>query len=413
MYKAYLGVYESLWFGEADFSLQLKDSERALIRSFTDSFYQLSNIYEQFLFFLSFFMKYYEMPPANAFVFDPLTGDSRLPTVEDFPIDGSWSKGMVDAYRRAKQEKWGELQNTSGKPKSGEEFRALASVMRQLAGHGQPNAPQKAALRYYRSLVEKAIDELPLRLPGEKEPLEILSAAEEWQFDDDPRLIDWSETVIRAGAMASASPFKRQVFLEPSSEATETDLGIPDFEIYLDTSGSMPSPVENVNAMTLAALVLATYAVRKGGRVYGVVYSSGTPIISEGWMLEEEKVQGFFLNYFGGGTDYPFSLLKKRSETCKGAYRVIISDSDFLSNVSSVGTKVAVGVTPPVDIVCEAADHSKALVLLFHRVTEKMLREQKLHKLIEHPRIWFVPVADSSNFARVAASLGQALLGTL
>ncbi|MFN8390191.1 MAG: hypothetical protein U0136_07880 [Bdellovibrionota bacterium] len=410
LYQAYLCVYECLWFGEADFGLPIKDASRALIRSFTDTFYQLPNIYEQFLYFLTFFMKYFDLPEPSAFVLDPLTGDSRLPTPEDFPVDGSWSKAMREAYEKAAQEGWGK---SVSPPSSDEAYRELASVMGRLAGKGQPNAPQQAALRYYRQLIERAIDELPPRITGDKEPFEILSASEAWQYDDDPRSIDWLESTVRAGSLASATPYKREMLLEPMLEQTEVDLGVPDFETYLDTSGSMPNPVAAVNVMTLAALVLSTYAVRKGGRVHGVVYSSGPPIIAKDWMLEESVVQTFFLNYFGGGTDFPFSILKQRAQEYPGAHRIIISDSDLISNLNSV--RIGKGSQAPamLKLLSEAADRSRSLVLLLNGVTAEQLKAANLGALLTNPQIRFVPVRDPKAFAGIAAELGEALLGRI
>jgi len=402
LYRAYLCVYESLWFPEADFKLKLEAHERALIRGFTDSFYQLANIYEQFLYFLLFFERNYEIPVSFA-LGDPLTGDAAMPSVGDFPVDGSWSKDMWDAYEKAVKEGWGNLTSDALQDPTADSFSNLSRVMRSLAGQGQPDAPKKAALRYYRTLIERAIDELPVRLPAEKEPFQLLSSAEEWEYGDEPGAIDWLSSIERAGDFAGARPLKRELLIEPATELEEGELGVPDFEIYLDTSGSMPDPVASVNVMTLAALVLSTYAVRKGGRVYGVVYSSGQPIVSPDWMLEEPVVQAFFLNYFGGGTEFPFKLLKSRQEKHTGIFRVIISDRDFVSNLEAFKRNVGT--------VLEAADRSSVLVLFLLRVERALLKPHE--ELLKHPRIRFVPVADPSMFAGVAAELAHALMGEL
>jgi hypothetical protein len=154
-----------------------------------------------------------------------------------------------------------------------------------------------------------------------------------------------------------------------------------------------------MNAMTLAAQILAASALRKQGVVRGIVYSSGTPLVSD-WMYDEERARLFLLHYAGGGTDYPFGVLKASARDRDDVVRVIISDSDFLANVQGPGA---------MDALRFAVDKSK-LVVAFLAIDPKWA-EKGLAPVLGSPKFRLVPVASMNDFARAAASLAEALFG--
>jgi hypothetical protein len=104
-------------------------------------------------------------------------------------------------------------------------------------------------------------------------------------------------------------------------------------EVYLDVSGSMPDPRLTRNAMTLAAQVLVTGAIRAGGWARAVLYSSA-PVTFWEWCRSEAELSRFLMHYVGGGTDFPFDLLRRSVTECGACQpiRVVISDADFHCN---------------------------------------------------------------------------------
>jgi hypothetical protein len=130
-------------------------------------------------------------------------------------------------------------------------------------------------------------------------------------------------------------------------------------EIYLDVSGSMPDPKQALNAMTLAAQILALGAVRAGGSARALVYSTGH---EKSWAFSrsESVLSRFLLHYIGQGTDFPFEILRASVEELarEQPVRIIITDRDFDSNYDQRPGNAA--------IFAEAALLSPALVLLLH-----------------------------------------------
>ena len=119
---------------------------------------------------------------------------------------------------------------------------------------------------------------------------------------------------------------------------------------------------------------------------------------------DEERARRFFLHYVGGGTDYPFKLLRKWAEETRDVIRVIISDSDFLSNVQNPTTSLK-----PLDTLQFAADRSRLLVA-FLACAEANARTF-LAPALKHPRFRLAIVKSFDGFARAAAELSDALFG--
>jgi uncharacterized protein (DUF58 family) len=222
------------------------------------------------------------------------------------------------------------------------------------------------------------------------------TVTEEWEWGDNPRSIDWTATLLAHGALGPARPLRRELEPEEPSPGTRS---FPAVEIYLDTSGSMPDPSRALNAMTLAAQILAASALRKQGVVRGIVYSSGKPRVSE-WMYDEDVARMFLLQYAGGGTDYPFDVLKASARDRSDVVRVIVSDSDFLSNVRGKGAMEALRF---------AVDKSK-LVVAFLAIGQQRAGKA-LGPVLGSPKFRLVPVPSLRDFARAAALLADALFG--
>jgi hypothetical protein len=161
----------------------------------------------------------------------------------------------------------------------------------------------------------------------------------------------------------------------------------------------MPDPARALNAMTLAAQILAASALRKQGVVRGIVYSSGKPLVSD-WMYDEERARRFLLHYAGGGTEYPFEVLKASARERSDVVRVIVSDSDFLYNVQRAGA---------MDALRFGIDKSRLLVAFLALPGKDV--PATLAPILGLPRFRLVRVASFSDFGRAAADLSDALFG--
>lgn len=399
LFSFYLALYEELWRREPGDLVprdQLEQLEqaypgfRAQARMFVQTFYALPDARLQFLYFCAAFIRFIDVPSDVRF-FIPLGGDVSLPDEGD--LDAAVQSGgrWEDALAEARAQGW---LDDAHDTKEADPLDSIRRATEHLPGNGGGKLRRALVARYYRRLVDPYILKLP-STPSKPEPY-LRTLPEAWEYGDDPSTIDWTLTVISQGPLAAVAPLRRELEadLPPPS-----DLGVPALEIYLDTSGSMPKPEQELNAMTLAAQVLAASALRKGATVRGIVYSSDNPLVSP-WMYDEETARDFFLHYIGGGTWFPVEEMERMASERPDALRVIISDSDFLANMRTKDS---------LKRLAHAMSRSRRVVAFLALPDEGPAR-QVLAPLLASPRFRLATVQWMSDFGRAAAALADALL---
>ncbi|AKF79195.1 hypothetical protein MFUL124B02_01785 [Myxococcus fulvus 124B02] len=395
----YLAIYEELW-GRAPGDLvppaamapmeEQFPGLRAEARMFAQTFYALPNPRLQFLYFCAAFIRYLGKPDEVSYVL-PLGDDVSQPDVDDW--DAALQRGgrWEDVLDEARERGWLDAVPATEEPDLLDQIRRITH---HLPGTGDGKLRRALVARHYRRLVDQHLVKLP-SAPSRPEPY-LRTTPEAWEHGDDPSAIDWTLTVLTQGHLAAVSPLRRELEADvpPPSE-----FGVPSVEIYLDTSGSMPDPAQQLNSMTLAAQVLSASALRKKAKVRGIIYSHHAPVVSP-WMYDEERARDFLLGYIGGGTQYPFDILGALSEEDPDALRVIISDSDFLANVAAKGAMEALVL---------AARRSRLLVA-FLALGEDLRARQVLGPVLKERNFRLVVVKWLSDFGQAAAALSQALL---
>jgi hypothetical protein len=293
------------------------------------------NLYTQFLYFVSIFSRYVPLPtkdtgPANGAIHDCGCGE---PSPDDWAEALTPDARELEAIRRAEAEAWIRKELL-------ERMRdrdALARRIYSLPGIGGDDATRvpEVMAAYYRRQAERYLLRPPpqLRMGEATTP----TTLEEWEPGDPLRDIDWPATLSQRGPLlGAAQPLVRQRVAE--AEGWEVPLWQPRIEIYLDVSGSMPDPRVTRNAMTLAAQILVTGAIRAGGWARVILYSGAAVPFWE-WCRSESELSRFLMHYIGCGTEFPFDLLHRSMTECGAAQpiRVVITDGDFHANYADNG----------------------------------------------------------------------------
>jgi hypothetical protein len=403
LFGFYLAVYEELWARPPGDLLPAADAHRLEkahpgmrgdARMFVQTFYALPDVHQQFVYFCCRFIRYLDDPGKVVYVL-PLGGDLPAPGLDDYDaiIRGHGSQAAERALEEATEKGWLDEAGLDAGPET-DPLTDIDRITSHLPGGGQGELKLALVVRHYKRLVDQYL----IEIPGDAPPPEpfLPTTLEEWEWGDSPRAIDWTASVLAEGPLAAVRPLRREHLPD---DPAPTGKDFPAVEIYLDTSGSMPDPSTKLNVMTLAAQILAASALRRRGIVRGIVYSSGPPLVSK-WMYDEDTARRFLLHYVGGGTDYPFGILKKSAAERDDVIRVIVSDSDFLSNVGGQGA---------MDKVMYAAEHSRVLVA-FLAAPDPQAR-QTLARALSVPRFKLAVVKGFDQFAEAAADLARALLG--
>jgi hypothetical protein len=140
--------------------------------------------------------------------------------------------------------------------------------------------------------------------------------------------IDWVATLLQRGeTLGAAMPLLRERIADEEGRGAHAWEGRT--EIYLDVSGSMPDPKRALNAMTLAAQILALGTVRAGGAARALVYSTATR--SGGISADRRRPRRAFAALHRPGHRVPFEVLEASVDelAAEQPVRIIITDRDF------------------------------------------------------------------------------------
>jgi len=402
----HLAIHEELW-GTAPGTLVSEDRRQEMdtqfpgwqadARVFADTFFALPGAHLRIVYFCSRFLRYIDTQENNVYRY-ALSHDMPQPSVDDFAGALYGDPLADDALEQARKRGWISPVDES-QARSMRSDDQVLTVIDRATSHlpGSSVRPFRQALvgRHYRALASRYLFEIRDRSPDAPEP-SLPTVTVDWEQGDGLQAIDWTQSILERGMLAAAMPLRRELIAD---DAPPDRIDAPGAEIYLDTSGSMPSPDARINAMTLAAQILALSVLRRGGRVRGIVYSSHAE--TSEWMYGEEAVSSFLLRYSGGGTDFPFQLMREFAERDRDVVRLIISDSDFLWNCSQAPENLR--------LLSEAIDRSARVVLLLALPSDNDLK-RILAPLLGHPRLRVVTVDTAGDLAKAAAALAGSFL---
>lgn len=337
LFTFYLAVYEELWglperdlLGKAGSKTldQMLPGWRNRARVFAQTLYALPDVRTQFVYFCASLARILDLDPKESTVGAPMATDLPLPDADDvagaiITVGGLADQLVEDAIAR------GWIDPAERPPANGDALRQLGALASGRPGSAVAAFRERVVGSVYARLVEQHLIRVPeLETLTAPEPM-LPSTTEDWDPGDPVQAIDWVASVRALGPLAAAMPLKR-TWIPDDPESSGR--GVPPFEVYVDTSGSMPDPATAINALSLAAQVLATAAIRRGGLVRAVIYASG-PFLQSDWMRDEAEARRFLLRYAGGGTDFPFPHANQWADERPDAIRVVITDMDFAYNV--------------------------------------------------------------------------------
>jgi len=129
---------------------------------------------------------------------------------------------------------------------------------------------------------------------------------------------------------AAKKPVLREkIYTETTISLATAEEVVPDLDLYLDSSGSMPDPTKSISLPALAGFVVAKKAHRKGASVRATNFSgTGQTLTSKSSKGDLTPIFETLVQYYGGGTAFPISTLNEG----KNPRQVLIITDAFLGN---------------------------------------------------------------------------------
>ncbi|AMM21136.1 hypothetical protein AX769_14560 [Frondihabitans sp. PAMC 28766] len=161
---------------------------------------------------------------------------------------------------------------------------------------------------------------------------------DEWSIGDDFADIDWPATLSQGAIIVPGVTTRRRTELPdtppPTLESVQLDL-------YIDSSGSMPSPISGSPAV-LAGTVLLLSTFQGGGRARVSSFSGpGQVSGTTGFTRDRTEALGALTTFFGGGTTFPLDLYASRYRAARRSSEVrrhvVILSDDGLSSLFGAG----------------------------------------------------------------------------
>lgn len=203
------------------------------------------------------------------------------------------------------------------------EFREFVEEYGLNAGTGDGNAA-KAGIMFYEQLAKKYNIKFASKPFGN--PRSSPFSLKKWSPSDPIGDLDVPQSVISSGVLIPGSTTQKWQSRVTQRKGGEHE-AIPTLDIFLDSSGSMPNPLEVVSLPVLSGFVAARRAIRNGVRV--VNYSQSYNALSRTTGLRD--VYESLVIYHGGGTTFPVNeLLENPADDPR--LTLIITDT-FLANI--------------------------------------------------------------------------------
>lgn len=184
------------------------------------------------------------------------------------------------------------------------------------------------AIRYYRECALPHLVTYPRRpAPQSQEPL--VEGYEAWDLGDALDEIDWIGTVTQSPTVfPGVTTVRRQYGRVEGQAPAMTPI---DLDLYVDCSGSMPNPQQQVSYLALAGAVIVLSALRAGARVQATLWSGKHQVVSTpGFVRDEDEILRVLTGYLGGGTAFPIHKLRdtyaKRAPTDRACHILMLSD---------------------------------------------------------------------------------------
>jgi len=196
-------------------------------------------------------------------------------------------------------------------------------------GPGMPIRADEAVIAYYESMANGHLLTFLAESGGHNEGYP--ESLREWTWGEPLEDVAWIETTVREGVII---PGVNTLAWELGYDAAPIGAEpFPvDLDLYVDTSGSMPNPLQSFSHICLGAFIFALSVLRQGGAVRATIWSWDMDqlVVTHGFSTDKDEVLGVLCHSIQGGTQFPVPRWEAAPDDHKGrpnhVYTAILSD---------------------------------------------------------------------------------------
>lgn len=233
-----------------------------------------------------------------------------------------------------------ELNGSPPKPKTAAELRES----QRKHGEGQARDPyqygellrlaglklddQALAIRYYTERARPYLVPFPM-LPANHSVDPLPEGTDLWEAGEPFDRIDWRESLaISPRPIPGLTTVQRHYGTQPGFESARQPL---DLDLYVDSSGSMPDPRNQLSWPALAGAVICLSALRAGAAVQVTLWASRQEVMStKGFVRSADECLKILTGFYGGGTQFPLPTLREthagRVKLKRPTHILVVSD---------------------------------------------------------------------------------------
>src|SRR5262249_39657748 len=130
---------------------------------------------------------------------------------------------------------------------------------------------------------------------------------EPWDIGEALDAADWFQSVLHSPRVVPGMTTVQRIW--GTTEGREPKREPLDLDLYVDSSGSMPSPQRITSYPALAGAILCLSALRAGARVQATLWSGARQFTTTGGFVRDaEVVLRVVTGFLGGGTAFPIHV---------------------------------------------------------------------------------------------------------
>ncbi len=111
---------------------------------------------------------------------------------------------------------------------------------------------------------------------------------------------------------------------------------VPNLDLYLDTSGSMPNPIEQISLPVLAGFVVAKKAHKKGAKIRSTNFSGEKQCSTQEFTRDLNAIFENLVIHYNGGTVFPADKLLEGEDP----KQVLVISDTFLGNETEAANSI-------------------------------------------------------------------------